>query len=213
MNLEQKIEAILFWRGEPITLKKLAQILEVDIKEVEEALIELEKNFSSRGIVLMRKEDEITLGTSPFVSNLIEGLTKGELERDLGKAGLETLSIVLYRGPIRRVDIDYIRGVNSSFILRNLLIRGLVERINAKEADSTTDNHGSLSVGRGFLYKPTLKLLSFLGITNIHEMPEYDRVREEIKTFEKTMEEDLRQGEGLETTDSANNLGQSEEST
>ena len=202
MNLEQKIEAILFWKGEPITLKKLSGILNTKEVELKEALVNLRKSLMNRGLVLIEKENEVTLGTSPEVSSLIESLTKEELERDLGKAGLETLSIILYRGPIRRADIDYIRGVNSSFILRNLLVRGLVERTTAK--DENLD--GLENIGRGFFYKPTLKLLSFLGMSNIHEMPEYDKVREEIEAFEKTVEEDenkLEAGEGKDVPDSS----------
>jgi segregation and condensation protein B len=75
--------------------------------------------------------------------------------KDLGKAGLETLSIILYQGPISRAEIDYIRGVNSNFILRNLLIRGLIERVE--------NPHDQ----RSFLYKPTLELISYLGLSKI----------------------------------------------
>jgi segregation and condensation protein B len=111
------------------------------------------------------------LGTSKELSPLIEKLTKDELTRDLGKAGLETLSIVLYQGPLARADIDYIRGVNSQFILRALLIRGLVERIdNPKDA-------------RSYLYKPTLDLLSHLGVSKIADLPEYEQVRKDIEGF------------------------------
>ena len=60
------------------------------------------------------------LGTSAEASTLIEKLTKEELNRDLGKASLETLSIIMYQGPIKRSQIDYIRGVNSTFILQKL---------------------------------------------------------------------------------------------
>jgi len=119
----------------------------------------------------VRTNDDVMLGTTKEMSSTIEKLTKEELVRDLGKAGLETLSIVLYQGPISRADIDFIRGVNSQFILRNLLIRGLVERVeNPKDA-------------RSFLYKTTLSLLAHLGITKIEELPEYSQVRDDIETF------------------------------
>ena len=68
------------------------------------------------------------LGTAPQMSATVETLTKEELMKDLGKAGLETISIILYKGPISRAEIDYIRGVQSNFILRNLLVRGLIEK-------------------------------------------------------------------------------------
>ena len=102
---------------------------------------------------------------------MIEELCKEELSRDLGKAGLETLSIVLYRGPITRSGIDYIRGVNSTFILRNLLIRGLVEKI-----PNPNDQ-------RSFLYRATFDLLSHLGIPRVEDLPEYGNTNESIEKF------------------------------
>ncbi|MEI7777545.1 MAG: SMC-Scp complex subunit ScpB [bacterium] len=186
MNLAAKIEAILFWKGEPISLKKLCQFLNTGEEEIKAGLEELEANLKSRGIVLIRKDDEVMLGTSPEIGTLIEDLTKEELTKDLGKAGLETLSIVLYKGPIRRSQIDYIRGVNSNFILRNLLIRGLVEKISDPKDQ------------RSFLYRPTFEVLSYLGLSKTEDLPEYSQVTEEIEQFvEATEKEEEKKDEGL----------------
>ena len=136
-NLEKQIEAVLFWKGEPISVKKLSQIFEKTEEEILASLKNLEENLSNRGIVLVFKDDEITLGTSKEVSEIIEKLNKDELIKDLGKAGLETLSIIIYQGPLSRAEIDYIRGVQSNFIIRNLMIRGLIEKIpNPKDQRS-----------------------------------------------------------------------------
>ena len=173
-NLEKQIEAVLFWKGEPVAIKKLAQIFSKTEEEISTSLIELEKKLSERGIVLIRKENEVTLGTSKETSELIEKLTKEELVKDLGRAGLETLSIIIYQGPISRAEIDYIRGVQSTFILRNLMIRGLVEKVsNPKDQ-------------RSFLYKPTFELLSYLGLSKIEEMPEFAQAKAEIESFKNT---------------------------
>ena len=180
-SLSAKLEAILFWKAEPVSSKKLAQLLSTEAVKVTEAdikagLTELESALKNRaggggGLTLVQTDTEVMLGTAKEFSQLIEELTKEELSRDLGKAGLETLSIVLYQGPISRADIDYIRGVNSQFILRNLLIRGLVERIdNPKDA-------------RSFLYKTTLDLLAHLGVSKIEELPEYEKIRADIEAF------------------------------
>ncbi len=171
MELESKIEALLFWKGEPVSLHKLASLLGVDESKVNESISTLKEKLNGRGIVLVEKDEEVTLGTSPQLSDLIENLTKEELNKDLGKAGLETLSIVLYKGPIKRSEIDYIRGVNSNFILRSLLVRGLVEKIQAPQDQ------------RSFLYKPTMELLSFLGITRIEDLPEYSETKEKLAEF------------------------------
>jgi segregation and condensation protein B len=129
----QLIEAFLFWKGEPVTVRDVSKALDLDADQVDTALTLLahtsEKDQEhGRGIVLVRYGDKVTLGTHPETSDVIEALTKEELSRDLGKSALETLAIILYQGPVKRSQIDYVRGVNSQFILRNLLIRGLIDR-------------------------------------------------------------------------------------
>lgn len=177
MNLSAKIEAILFWKAEPISVKKLASLLDEKVEAVQIGLVELEKSLQGRGVTLVQTDEDVMLGTAKDLSPLIEKLTKDELTRDLGKAGLETLSIILYQGPISRADIDYIRGVNSQFILRALLIRGLVERI-----DNPAD-------ARSYLYKTTLDLLAHLGVSKLQELPEYEAVRKDIETFKQNQNE------------------------
>jgi len=177
IELQKQIEAILFYKGEPVKAATLAKMLHVAQKEIQEAVTVLKESLEDRGIRLLVKEDVFSLGTSPEMSDLIVSIRKEELSRDIGKAGLETLSIILYKGPLARSEIDYIRGVNSSFIIRNLLIRGLVERIH---------NPGDL---RSFLYKPTFDLLSFLGVASIDELPEYEKVQAELQSFVEQKDE------------------------
>lgn len=177
MELDTKIEAILFYKGEAVKIKELAGLLGVDNDSIENTLDELKEKLSERGFVLVRKDDEVELRTNPQMSDIIEQIRKDELAKDLGKAGAETLAIVLYKGPVTRAEIDYIRGVNSTFILRNLLIRDLVEKVsNPKDS-------------RSFLYKPTLELLAFLGIKSIEELPEFDKVQDELSKFVEVDEE------------------------
>jgi len=173
LSLESQIEALLFWKAETLSIKKIANILNKDVEEIKSAVKNLRESLRGRGITLIEWEDDVTLGTAKKVSELIESLNKEELSKDLGKAGLETLSIILYQGPISRVDIDYIRGVNSQFIVRNLLIRGLIEKV-----DNPLDQ-------RSFLYKPSLQLLSYLGISKIEDMPDFESVRRDIELFKK----------------------------
>ena len=179
MNLSQKIEAILFFKGEPVSIKRLVEILKVSKEEVGEAIIELNSNLHERGIVLLKKNEEITLGTNPELSHLIEHLQKEELNKELSKASLETLSIVLYKNGVTRAEIDYIRGVNSSFTLRMLSIRGLVEK--------TLD----LKDNRRYIYKPTFDLLSYMGVKNVEELPEYKETNHNIYEAGVRMEEEI----------------------
>ncbi len=186
MNLDARIEAILFFKGEPLSLKELGALLKVSDEEIASALVVLERRTAAGGLRLLKKDGEVCLGTAPEVSGLIEGMIKSELHKDLGKAGIETLAIVLYLGPVTRSKIDYVRGVNSAFVVRNLMIRGLVE----KEQNPNDQ--------RSFLYKPTFELLSYLGVTEAEALPEYENVRQEIEGFE-TKHEDM--GDGIGTGD------------
>ncbi len=181
MNTEQKIEAILFYKNEPLTHKELAKILEVDIDVVRNALNNLKAIYQNKGIVLIETSDTVAFGTHPDLSEMFEKMQKEELSRELGRAGLETLSIILYKGPVARREIDHIRGVNSGFIVRNLLIRGLIERVDP----STT-----LGAGRSFSYRPTLALLKHLGVTSVKDLPEYGTALQKMNTFIATEEKD-----------------------
>jgi segregation and condensation protein B len=87
------------------------------------------------------------------------------LKEDLSPASLETLAIVAYKGPINRIEIDNIRGVNSSFILRSLLIRGLIDRqIDAHRANA-------------YSYKPSFDLIRKLGIDSLEQLPDYEKFK------------------------------------
>ncbi len=180
MDIEQKIEAILFWKGEPVSRKKLSEILKTGQTEINEGIEKLKINLQSRGIVLQEKENEITLGTNPELSGLIESLQKEELNKDLSKAALETLSIVLYKNGASRAEIDYIRGVNSSFTLRALSVRGLVERI-IDPADQ-----------RRYVYRPSFELLSFMGVKSVEELPSFTEVSSNIKVAAENLAQELK---------------------
>ncbi|MES3005539.1 MAG: SMC-Scp complex subunit ScpB [Patescibacteria group bacterium] len=178
-QLTKNLEAILFWKGEPQSIKELSKALNTDEDSIKSSVKELEEQLQGRGIILMQNNDEIMLGTSPDTSKLIEAITKEELSRDLGKAALETLAIILYKGPVKRSEVDYIRGVNSTFIIRNLLIRGLIEKKQAPDDQ------------RASLYSTSFDLLSHLGISNVKELPEFDQVQQEIRKFKETHEESV----------------------
>lgn len=169
MELESKIEGLLFYKGEDVQIKKLANLLNVTDEEIEEGLKKLEESLKGRGLVIVRKDDSVVLGISGELSSLIESIRKDEITKELSKASLETLSIILYKNGVSRSEIDYIRGVNSSFILRNLLVRGLIEKI-IDPKDS-----------RKILYRPTFETLSFMGVSSIEQLPNYIEVKEQLE--------------------------------
>lgn len=160
--LHNHIEAILFYFGEAQSIKKLAGILTISAEEVEQGITELSQSLNGRGVILIREGDTVMLATSKDSSQIIESLQKEELNKELSRATLETLSVILYKTDCTRADIDYIRGVNSSFILRNLLIRGLISK----------ETHPDDS--RKYIYTPTIELMAFMGVEQISQLPEYE---------------------------------------
>lgn len=168
--LAQKTEALLFALGRPLTRKELIEKLGMSDEELELAIHEL--TASERGVVCVDDGRMVELRVSASASKIVEDVRKEELSRGIGRAGLETLSAVLYRGPLTRSEIDFIRGVNSSQILRTLLVRGLVRRVTNPKDE------------RSFLYEPTTELLSQLGVTNVDKLPEFTEVRSRLTALE-----------------------------
>lgn len=161
------LEALAFIHGEPISLKKISETLKVTAEETTELVAEFEKRLSTegRGLALISMGDSVQLATKPELNSALEDFVKSELTEELSPASLEVLSVISYLGPISRSRLEYIRGVNSSFILRNLLIRGLVERF--------PDPEYSLA----YLYQPTFELLRHMGVNSAKDFPEYEKFR------------------------------------
>lgn len=168
MKKSSLIEALLFSRAEPWTYIELAKTLDLGGQETLDALDELAASLEGRGIVLVRAGDTATLGTHPEAHEILSTLYKEELSKGLSKASIETLSIVLYGDEVTRNTIDYIRGVNSGFILRSLLVRGLIER-----KPYPRDR-------KRFMYAPTADLLSTFGVAKVEDLPEYERIHGEL---------------------------------
>ncbi len=159
------IEALLFIYGEPLEIRKLAKILGVEEERVNSGLKDLEENLKNResGLVLIFQGNRVQLATKPDFSRLIEDFIKDEYDETLTPAALETLSLIAYLGPVSRARIDYFRGVNSSYTLRNLLMRGLVERISDQKSSHI------------FLYQISFDLLKYLGVSKLEELPDYQK--------------------------------------
>ncbi len=182
-KLESQIESILLFRNEPVTVGELAKSLGASVSEVKTALHNLQIFYQERGIVLVTTGEEFGLGTHPENSSLIEKFQKEEFSRELGRAGLETLAIIIYRGPVSRREVDQVRGVNSGFILRTLLIRGLIERTESAAGE------------RSFSYQPTLKLFQHLGVRKKEELPDFEKSWQKLEEFVKT-ETETNENEG-----------------
>lgn len=170
MELKQKIESILLFKGEPVSYKELVKLLEVDEKEIKSVVVELSNEYKEKGTHIVYNDNECELVTSPESSELLSKLQKQDTETELSNAALETLSIILYMGPIARSMIDFVRGVNSQFTIRNLLIRGLIE----KDPKEKTPK-----------YIVTLDTIKFLGLNKLDELPNLKEVKHSIAQFIK----------------------------
>jgi len=167
-----QIEALLFALGKPLSRSDLAEMLACSAAEVEEALETLRQG--SRGVVLVDDGTVLELRVAPSVTEVVEQVRKQDYSRDIGRAGLEVLAAILYRGPLSRSEIDFIRGVNSSQTVRTLLMRGLIQK---------TANPKSTGRG-GFVYEPTTEALATLGVTHLSDLPDYQGVQNKLKELE-----------------------------
>ncbi|NTW14098.1 MAG: SMC-Scp complex subunit ScpB [Candidatus Moranbacteria bacterium] len=161
--LSARIESVLFMNGEPLSLKRLSKILGTGEDEIRNAMATIRSRHETKesGIALIENGDSFELVTRPENASLVETFVASDREESLGKATLEVLSVVAYRSPVTRSEIDAIRGVNSSFALRNLLLRGLIER-EQNPLDS-----------REYRYSPSFRLLELLGIGSLSELPDH----------------------------------------
>jgi segregation and condensation protein B len=167
------LEALLFAAGEPVSKKRLATLLELSAEELRDAAIELHRSLSGRGLALIEAGEDIELRTAPDAASIIQKLRESELSRDLGKAGLEALAVILYKNGATRGEIDWIRGVNSAAALRSLTLRGLIERTeDAKDR-------------RRIRYTATIEALAHLGVSSATQLPNYSQFTEALVATEQ----------------------------
>jgi segregation and condensation protein B len=170
MSVKSEIESLLFVSSRPLSAKQLAEATGHPKKEVEEALAALAADYDARdasGVMLLRNGDEVQLATSAGNAELVKAFLKDESFGELTRPALETLTIVGYRGPLTKAELEQIRGVNCSLILRNLMIRGLVETEGGKTDDPSAPA----------TYRVTFDFLRYLGIRQMSELPDYENLR------------------------------------
>ncbi len=162
INKMSLLESLLFTVGKPLSFKELASWLELKEKELLEIIDELKNKYSDSqsGIQLAINNKKIQMITNPVHGKALNEYFKAELSGELTKASSETLTIIAYRQPISKEELEQIRGVNCSLILRNLLIRGLIESSEAR---------GDLAA----TYAVTMDFLRHLGIRAVEELPNF----------------------------------------
>ncbi len=163
-SLLSQLESILFVASKPLSTKRLAEALAIPLDEMRVLLGELRTARSNEdsGVMLLQAGDEWQMVAHAENRLATEQFLKAEISGELTKAQLETLTVISYCGPITRPEIEQLRGVNCSVILRNLLLRGLIKEVDG-EASALVPS-----------YEVTVEYLRHLGITALTELPEYE---------------------------------------
>lgn len=163
-NLSQ-LESLLLVAYKPISFSEICKLLAVESNIVKDLVEKLQAYYqeNNRGIRLTISNDKVQLVSASENSEVVKAFIKEEVSGEMTPAALETLTIVAYRQPIAKAELEQIRGVNCSLILRNLLIRGLVEAQFDKEKGTT-------------LYSITNDFLKFLGLDSVKNLPEYEKL-------------------------------------
>ena len=168
-ELSSILESLLFVSGRPLKSKELAKILDMEEPAVKKALEDMVEQRKNYGIVLLDNNGEYQLSTNSAHSTHVKNFLNAELREKLTDATVEVMAIIAYRQPISKAEIEAIRGVNSQYSIRNLLMRGLIEKIqNPHDA-------------RSFLYQTTTEFLMHLGLNSIKDLPEFAKLVEHIK--------------------------------
>ncbi|KKR91291.1 MAG: segregation and condensation protein B [Parcubacteria group bacterium GW2011_GWC2_42_12] len=175
MSIKSKIESLLFISAKPMTVNQLADLLKADLpagqagkKEIIKSTGELLLNYKNnrQGVQIINDGAKYQMVSSPANAKVIQEFIKDETTGELSKPSLEALTIIAYRGPVAKIDLDRIRGVNCALILRNLLIRGLIEGKFDKKKNET-------------YYTVTFDFIRFLGLNKINDLPDYVRLHQD----------------------------------
>jgi len=175
VTLEHILEALLFYTAKELSFKELSSLSGRAVSDVKQALITLQNTYANRGITLIVNKQKAFLVTSEKVAGIIAKLHSDEAEKPLSKAALETLSVVAYHGPVTRMEIDYIRGVNSTYSLRNLMVRGLIDKVKD---------------GATVRYTASTDTYRFMGVSSQQELPDFAVVRAKVQDILNKKEED-----------------------
>ncbi len=167
-NNSAALEAILFVANKPLALNELSKLFSLKESEVETLLEELIGEYQERqgGLRLIKSGTKYQLVTAPETAAIVREFLQDEMSGELTRPSLEALTIIAYRGPIAKIDLDRIRGVNCALILRNLLIRGLIEEEFDKQKNET-------------YYRVSLDFIRYLGVNRVEELPDYEKLHQD----------------------------------
>ena len=164
-NLSAIIEAILFVSGDPVRVDALAHAMNLTVSELDEALNELQDHLAleNRGIQLNKSGETVFLSICPRYAPQVETFLQPLQKQPLSQAVLETLSIIAYRQPVTKGDIEAVRGVKCDYSVQSLLNKGFIEECGRRE-----------TLGRPILYRTTDAFLQHFGMESLADLPNVD---------------------------------------
>ncbi len=168
-KLKSQILSILFVSSKPVSMGELESSIEASADDIRQAVASLVQDNHKSGIILLAHNDKLQLSTNPDNSVAVKKFLSLELREKLSDAALETLAVIAYRQPVSKAEIENIRGVNSQYTIRHLLIRGLIEKIG-----SPTDK-------RVQHYRTTLEFMQHLGLKDMKDLPDFDEITKNIQ--------------------------------
>ena len=169
MDIKQAVEAALFASDDPISLSKLHDLVpEAKPAEIREAVDALKSEYDSQGRAFSIEEiaEGVQVLTRPAHADIVARLRRSKAEKKLSGAALEVLAIVAYRQPVKRADIEAIRGVQSGEILRALMERRLVRIAGREDAPGAPVQYGT-----------TKEFLEAFGIRALEDLPRPEEVK------------------------------------
>ena len=182
-TMKSAIESMMFVWGEPLNIKDVADIFNVEKKEVYEACKELQQEYEQegRGIVIREVNKSFQFVTRAENLDYIERLCTPTRRRRLSQSALETLAIIAYKQPVTKGEIESIRGIRSDRVIEGLAAKKLVAEIGRAE-----------TVGRPILYETTDEFLKQFGFKSLKELPE-------IEDIEGVLAEDAERFKDIDT--------------
>jgi len=173
-DLAGYVESVLFLSGDGVASSYLSEKFNCNIKDVEDALFCLQQKYGGKcGIHLIKYRNKWQLATNPSYAEKVAEVLNPIREKNLTRAILEALAIVAYKQPITRLDVDEVRGVDSTYAMQVLTQNNLIEVVGRKD-----------TIGKPLLYATTDEFLKRFDLENIDKLPSYDELLEKIKIIQ-----------------------------
>ena len=172
-NLENVIESILFVNGDAVDISDITSKLDVTKAEIKSAVKKLQNKYKDNsGIIILEFNNKLQLASNSKYAESVSVVLNPIRQRNLSKATLETASIIAYKQPVTRLEIEEIRGVSSDYAINVLMDHNLIEIIGRKD-----------TVGKPALFGTTDEFLKRFNISSIDELPDYNELLEKVKVI------------------------------